>query len=236
MTALGFAFLSWILSIVACASCSYMVREAQSGGYYSYPDGNYGLFRVEADDGKCYPWDDFSIEDDSAVDAGRAFAVMTALFGSFILVLFVVGLFFNFPVMVWRTVMITEFVVAAFSLFSLSALGTEVCTAENIIYYDGCVPGEGGISSIFAFFFWITSGVLVCQMPVTGKPPFDICGGNCCNENCCNQGSTVSSVNSSIPTVTATPAGGQVLKTITTEVTHPDGRKTVTREEVVENS
>ena len=224
MTALGFAFLSWILSIVACASCSYMVRKAQSGGYYSYPDRNYGLFKVEVDDGKCYPWDDFyDVEDDSAVDAGRAFAVMTALFGSFILVLFVVGLFFNFPVMVWRAVMITEFVVAAFSLFSLSALESKECTTDTRnSYEDGCVPGEGAISSIFASFSWIISGVLVYQMPMTEKPPFDICSGNCCNENCCS--------------VTVTPAGGQVLKTITTEVTPPDGTKTVTREEVVENS
>ena len=195
------AFLAWVLSIVACSSCAYMYITASSN--YSVDNYYFGLFELNGYGSECFEYSDAGYDEDGALKAGQAFAVLTALIGSFLLISIVLGFFLKFPIWLWRVILISEFVIAGFAILSLSAMGYEQCSSNGPVFEEYCLPGEGAICSVWSCIYWIVSGSLVCQMPMPEKPLIDCCGGN---GSCYNQ--------TNIPTATATPRRGAALPPI----------------------
>mmetsp|Transcript_19020 Transcript_19020/g.28287 ORF Transcript_19020/g.28287 Transcript_19020/m.28287 type:complete len:224 (-) Transcript_19020:218-889(-) len=173
--------LAWIFAVSAAGVCDFMARV---------PDDDYdgvdpflvGLFEGKGTGDDCESFDDLDIDADGAIKAGQAFAVITSLFGGFILIGMIVSIFIRFPPILWRIMMIAVFVLAPFQLFTLSALGAEDCTDESYIYKEGCIPAAGASLSIVAFWCWLSAGILLCRMPAPEKPLFDCCnnGAQCC--------------------------------------------------------
>jgi len=197
-----------------------------------------GLFEGKGTGDDCESFDDIGVDADSAIKAGQAFAVMTSLFGGFILIGMIVSIFVRFPPILWRIMMIALFVLAPFQLFTLSALGSEECTDDFYGYEDGCYPAAGASLSIVAFWCWLTAGILLCQMPAPEKPLVDCCnnGAQCCGGQPGQQQYPSSVVTTANPAAAATTAMVPVApqqtrkrtKTITEEKIHPDGSRTIT--------
>ena len=212
-----------------------MYRAPSSGYESKYDNFYFGLFGFRASsDSECISYnEDGYEEDDSALGAGRAFAIFSVVFGGTLIALNVFGFFFVYSAQSWSIVIVEHFVVGIFTILPLSALGYLQCSTEHDRYEEYCSPGEGAMSSIFACIFWIVSGILVCQMPKPEKPLINCCGDNADSGSCCNQGGN-GNRNESIVAVNSV-RGKTVVKRITEEVVHPDGTKSVTTREVTED-
>ena len=234
--ALSFTVIAWIFSVITVAFCEYMEAEFNFSSYYYNVnhEASIGLFRHGSD---CVDDEDTL---GSGHEAAQAFGVICSLFGGIVLVIMVLGLFLPLPVPLWRTVSVTLFVLAPFQLFTFSIF--EDCP-EN---YD-CTIGTGAASAVVAFIFWIVAGIFTCRMPMIKKAVIPCCnnsGGGCCSNDgggcsCCDQPSTeavpmaVPVVESAPPEPSAPPAPVPGTQTVTEEVVHPDGRRTVTTTTVV---
>ena len=210
-------FVAWIFSVVAVSSCEFMVRPYKSNSDYDF---YVGLFGIKGPDNDCESWSDWNnVKEDSAIDAGRAFGVITSLFGSIVMVVMFVGFFIAYPLVVWKVVMIVLYVLCVFQIITLSALGTDLCTSSNS-YYEDCVPAAGGACTIVATFLWLASAILVTKMPVsTNTTIIKCCKGNTCCGSSLDQ--TSKPIESPVPTQGRT-------KTVIEEVITPDGTKTIT--------
>ena len=166
-------------------------------------------------------------EPGSGQEAAQAFGVICSLFGAIVLVIMTLGLFLPLPIVVWRIVSITLFVLAPFQLFTFSIFAD--CE-------DGfeCTLGAGGGCAVTAFIYWIVAGIFTCVMPKSKKAVIPCCnnaGGGCCNNadggcGCCDQSSTEAAVPPVSVADSAPPAPG--TRKIVEEVVHPDGRRTIT--------
>ena len=181
-----------------------------------------GLFQAETN-GDCEDVE----EPGSGQEAAQAFGVICSLFGAIVLVIMTLGLFLPLPIVVWRIVSITLFVLAPFQLFTFSIFAD--CE-------DGfeCTLGAGGGCAVTAFIYWIVAGIFTCVMPKSKKAVIPCCnnaGGGCCNNadggcGCCDQSSTEAAVPPVSVADSAPPAPG--TREIIEEVVHPDGRRTIT--------
>jgi len=227
--ALSLAVIAWIFSVITVGFCEYMEAEFDEtyySGYYSYSfnhEYSIGLFRSGSD---CVDSEDTL---GSGHEAAQAFGVICSLFGGIVLVIMTLGLFLPLPVPLWRTVAITLFVLAPFQLFTFSIFAD---CPEN---YD-CTIGTGAGAAFVAFIFWIVAGILTCRMPMIKKAPIPCCnssGEGCCSNTgggcgCCDEPS-MEAVAMPVfvePSAPSLPAPG--TQTITEEVVHPDGRRTIT--------
>ena len=212
--------LAWIFSIVAVAVCDFMVVEPDN--FSSDNEVTLGLFKGGVN-GDCEDVEDPG----SGQEAAQAFGVICSLFGAIVLVIMTLGLFFPLPVVVWRIVTVTLFVLAPFQLFTFSIFGDCEEGFE-------CTLGAGGGCAITAFIYWIVAGIFTCRMPMSKKAVIPCCsdsGGGCCNNadggcGCCDQSSTEAVGTPVSVAPGAPPAPG--TRTITEEVVHPDGRRTIT--------
>jgi len=156
------------------------------------------MWKFETDATGCVDYDDYSYlgEIDAAVEAARAFGVMSALFGGVVLVTMFIGLFLVYPMVIWRVIMSFLFVIAIFQLLTLSFFGSDLCTNLTLedddyslnvdTYFDDCLPEMGAICSIVAFLFWIVAGIFTCLLPAKTIPIIKLCNENGCLCECDN--------------------------------------------------
>jgi len=215
-TIFGLTILSWILSVVTLASCTFLVVEDYGEGLFSYEKNS---------DGDCEKYDP-DAEFNAADQVGRAFGVITNLLLvlAFVGVSLVIFLLKENPArLVWMATRIV-FVGALLSvLFTFAAVGSEACTDED----TECGLGAAGICNAINVFILIGILSTVWCTPIPDEPVIKF--GR-------SQDAPVSS-KSPAPNSAPVAAAPQVTKTIemtpegrkiTEVVVHPDGSKTVT--------
>jgi len=207
--------LGFIFSCVAVSSCAFVGRKSDgissfyNDDYYyghlteSDFDVRFGMWKFETEATGCVDYDDYSylVEVDAAVEAARAFGVMSAIFGGIVLVTMFIGLFLVYPMVLWRVIMSFLFVIAILQLLTLSFFGSDLCTNSTYedddyslnvdTYYDDCLPDEGAGCAIVAFISWIVAGIFTCLLPTEMISIMQLCNeGGCCrycdNCECCD--------------------------------------------------
>jgi len=218
-TIFGLTILSWILSVVTLASCTFLVVEDYGEGLFSYEMNS---------DGDCEKYDP-DAEFNAADQVGRAFGILTNL----LLVFAFVGTFLMIFVlkekaarMVWTASHIL-FVLALLSLLiTVAGVATEICIEE---FFDvDCTIGAAGICNAInaIVLIGVVSTVFCTSIP---DEPVIKCGGPPREGNQNNKLAEQPSVPApAAPKITRTIENTPQGRKITEIVEHPDGTKTVT--------
>ena len=137
--ATSYTLLGFVFSCVAVSSCSLIRRK--SDGFSNFSDDyrtvylsesdfdvRFGMWKLETEAEGCVDYDYYSnfVEVDAAVEVARAFGVMSALFGGIVLITMFIGFFLVYPIVLWRVIMSSLFVIAIFQLLTLSFLN-QIC-------------------------------------------------------------------------------------------------------------
>lgn len=138
------SILTWILSVVAVADCTFIRAGLRDDQYKNLLE--FGLFNANVDTSgghRCLRYES-TVQHDAASRTGQAFACMAALFSGFAM-LKVIALQFSLrwkPSSVWRLVRVNVLAAAISQSIVFAVFATDACVEDANIK---CLPGPAGI-------------------------------------------------------------------------------------------
>jgi hypothetical protein len=172
-------------------------------------------------DGDCVKFSETTYEPGSALQAGKAFAIVTTVFGVLTVAVTIALTFVRFPAAVLLAMAVSSFAMAAFSSIVVGVgFGEEVCSEPDLT----CAPAAMMYVVLVGLLFWIAAGVTLLQVKNFERPGLDADGGG-------TEADEVASAKSSGPpgSVTGdTHASHEEMTTVISTVVNPDGTKTRT--------
>jgi hypothetical protein len=121
-------------------------------------------------DGDCVKFSETTYEPGSALQAGKAFAIVTTVFGVLTVAVTIALTFVRFPAAALLAMAVSSFVMATFSSIVVGVgFGEEVCSEPDLT----CSPASMMYVVLVGLLFWIAAGVTLLQVKKFERPGLD---------------------------------------------------------------
>jgi hypothetical protein len=208
-----FSLVAMIMVAVGGFSCSMFKVEADGSTSYTVGYDSVNLY------GDCVKFSDTNYDPGSALQAGKAFAIVVTVFGVLTVVFTIALTFVRFPAAALMAMAITSFVLAALSCIVVGVgFAEDICTQSGVT----CSPASMMYVVLVGLLFWIGAGVTLLLIKKFERAGLD--------DGEAERDHDAASAKSGVPgSVTGdTHASQEEMTTVINIVVNPDGTKTRT--------